>query len=80
MSDTLDKMTEVIRDLFDEYEGPVTRSLSAKDVEQWDSLANVQLVVMIERTFGVRFKADEIGKFQTLGDLLDSVEKKRSAS
>ncbi len=77
MSDTLRKMTDIIRDLFDEYVGPVTRSLSAKDVDQWDSLANVQLVVMIEQTFGVRFKADEIGRFQNLGDLLDSVEKKQ---
>lgn len=79
MSDDLEKVTEIIRDLFDEYEGPVTRSLSARDVEQWDSLANVQFVVMLEQAFGVRFKTDEIGKFNNLGDLLDAVARKRAA-
>jgi len=75
----LEAVTEIIRDLFDEYEGPVTRSLSAKDVEQWDSLANVQFVVMVEQRFGIRFKTDEIGKFKNVGELLDAVATKRKS-
>jgi acyl carrier protein len=74
----LEKMTEVIRDLFDDYHGPVTRDLSARDIEQWDSLLNVQLVVQIERVFGIRFSSHEVGKFKNLGELLDIVQRKRA--
>jgi acyl carrier protein len=79
VSDDLEKITDIVRDLFDEYDGPVTRALSARDVEQWDSLANVQFVVLVEQAFGVRFTSDEVGKFQNVGELLDAVAAKRAA-
>jgi acyl carrier protein len=63
------RMEPIIRDLFDEYDGPITGKLSAKDVEQWDSLANVQLIVMAEKAFGVRFTAGEVDGLKNLGDL-----------
>jgi acyl carrier protein len=78
VSDDLEEVTQIVRDLFDEYDGPVTRTLSARDVAQWDSLANVQFVVLIEQALGVRFNTDEIGTFHNLGDLLDAVAKKRA--
>jgi acyl carrier protein len=75
----LEKMTEIVRDLFDEYAGPVSRTLSARDVAQWDSLANVQFVVLIEQSFGVRFSTAEVGQFKNVGELLDIVQVKRGA-
>jgi acyl carrier protein len=69
--------TEIVRDLFDEYEGPVTRALCARDVSQWDSLMNVQFMVLIEQAFGIRFSTREVGQFQNLGELLDAVKLKR---
>jgi len=78
MSDTLPKVTSLIRDLFDEYEGPVTRDLTAMKVSQWDSLGHVQLMVLVEQAFGVRFSADQIGKFRNLGDLIDAIDTKRA--
>ena len=74
MSDTLDKVTSIMRDLFDEYEGPVTRDLTAMKVPQWDSLGHVQLMVLVEKSFGIRFSADQIGKFRNLGDLIDAID------
>ena len=78
-SNDLEKITEIIRDVFDDYRGPVTASLSARDVVQWDSLGNVQFVVMVERAFDVRFRSDEVDKFQSLGDLLSAIAQKRTA-
>ncbi len=69
----LSKLEEIIRDLFDDYQGPVTRALSAHDVDQWDSLANVQLMVIAERTFQVRFTNDEISRLRNLGELVDLI-------
>lgn len=79
MQDDLMKMTAIIRDLFDEYEGPVTRDLSASDVAQWDSLANVQFVVLVEQAFGIRFHTREVGQFKNIGELLDMAATKRAA-
>ena len=76
MTDHLAKLDGLIRDLFDEYEGPVTRSLKATDVPQWDSLGHVQLMVLVEQMFGVRFSAGEIGKFRDVGDLVDEIGRK----
>jgi acyl carrier protein len=54
----------------------VTRGLSAKKVPQWDSLGHVQLMVLIEQTFGIRFSADQVGKFRDVGDLIDAIDAK----
>jgi acyl carrier protein len=74
----LEKVTEIVRNVFDEYDGPVTRALSARDVVQWDSLMNVQFMVSIEHVFGVRFNTRELGNFQNLGEVLDAVKAKRA--
>ena len=73
----LARIGEVVRDMFDEYQGPISRELSAKMVPQWDSLANVQLMVQIEQALGVRFTSREIQGFQNLGELVDAVDRKK---
>jgi acyl carrier protein len=67
---------DVMRDLFDEYEGPVHAGLTAEDVEQWDSLANVQLMVRLEHFFKVRFTAAEITGLANVGDLAALIGRK----
>jgi acyl carrier protein len=77
MSDSnLAGLEGLIRDLFDEYDGPVTRDLTAMEVPQWDSLGHVQLMVLVEQTFGIRFHAGQVGKFRNLGDLIDEIDRK----
>ena len=77
MDQNLQKVTEIIRDLFDEYDGPVDRNLTAKQVDQWDSLAHVQFMVSVEHAFGVRFASNEMHKFANIGELLDAVDRKK---
>lgn len=79
MHDDMEKMTQILRDLFDEYQGEVTRALSARDVPQWDSLSNVQFVVMVEQVFGIRFITREVGQFRNVGEVLDMIEIKRQS-
>ena len=57
----------------------MTRDLTARKVPQWDSLGHVQLMVLIEQTFGIRFSADEVGKFRDVGDLVDAIDTKVAA-
>ena len=72
-AEVMSRIEPIMRDLFDEFSGPITPSLTAKDVGQWDSLANVQLVVMVEKEFGVKFAIGEITRLKDLGALVDLV-------
>jgi acyl carrier protein len=47
----------------------VTPALSAKDVEEWDSLAHVSLIVGVEKAFGVKFRVGEVEATKNVGDL-----------
>ncbi|MGC9954215.1 MAG: acyl carrier protein [Rhizomicrobium sp.] len=79
MDENLHAVETFIRDLFDEYSGPVTRQLTAKDVRQWDSLGHVQLMVAIEQAFGIRFNSNEVRKFANVGELVDAIAGKKAA-
>ena len=71
----LAQVADVIRDLFDEYDGPSTAETTARDVAQWDSLSHVRLMVLIEQEFSVRFSTAEVQAFTNLGSLIDALVK-----
>ena len=75
-SEVFAKITNIVRTLFDEYEGAVTPDLNARQVEQWDSLANVQLMVMVEQAFKFRFTTEQISNLKNLDELTSLVLKK----
>jgi acyl carrier protein len=68
-SEIMTGLTEIIKDQFDEYAGPITPELNAAAVSQWDSLANVQLMVQVEQRFGIRFTTAEIAELKNVGEL-----------
>ena len=49
---------------------------TADDVEEWDSLSHVQLVVAMEKAFGIKFSSREILSWDNVGDLVDCISKK----
>ena len=53
-----------MRELFDEYDGPITMATTARDIPQWDSLSHVRLIVFLEEELGVRFSTAEIQEFK----------------
>jgi acyl carrier protein len=50
--------------------------MTANDVEGWDSLSHVNLIVAIETKFGIRFNQKELLSFKNIGDLLNCIDKK----
>ena len=75
MSSTLDRLTEVFQDVFEDDDLVIARETTAADVEDWDSLMHVTLVVNVEREFGFRFKSSEVSALQSVGDLIDLIER-----
>jgi acyl carrier protein len=74
--DTLRKVSSLIGDLLDLDELTLTRATTARDVEGWDSLAHVRIVVAAELAFGVRFATGEITSMKNVGDLVDLIERR----
>jgi acyl carrier protein len=63
------RLGDIFQDVFDEDSIELTPSLSAKDVDGWDSLTHIRLILTIERAFKIKFSTSEIGKLENVGDL-----------
>lgn len=69
-----DKLAAVAKTVFRTPELRITRELSAKDVRQWDSIAHLDLIAMVERDFTIRIPTSKIAGLQSFGDLATLVE------
>ena len=70
------KLTGVFRNVFDDDSIDVRPDLTAGEVDEWDSLSHIRLVLTVERTFGVKFSASEIGKLKNVGEFVDLIRSK----
>lgn len=71
----LAKVEAILRDIFDDNTIVVTESTAAKDVAEWDSLNNIQIIIAIEKFYKIRFKTAEIQGWQNVGEMRDSILK-----
>ena len=71
-----EKLTVIFRDVMDNDEIVLEDSTSANDIEEWDSLAHVQLTERIEEEFGLKFSAKELASWVDVGEMVDAMEKK----
>lgn len=72
----LEHVQEVFRDELELDDLVLTDETTADDVEEWDSLTHVQIVVALEKAFALKFTSREILSWDNVGDLVDCIEKK----
>ena len=65
-----------LHDVFDDDEIVVHPNLTANDVDGWDSLRHVRLLLTVEQAFGIKFSASEAIKLNNVGDLANLVQSK----
>jgi acyl carrier protein len=70
------KIRDVLSDLADKPDLQITEATTAQDVDEWDSVNHVKLIIAIETDYKVRFTPDEISNLNNVGDLVDLTEKK----
>lgn len=70
------RLAQIFEDVFDEDSIEITPELSAKDVDGWDSLTHIRLILTIERAFKIKFSTSEIGKLRNVGDLVTLIKAK----
>lgn len=73
---TMEILTGIFRQVFDDDSIIITRESTANDIEEWDSLTHMNLVVAVEAKFKIRFALGELQTLRNVGDMHDLVEKK----
>lgn len=73
-----EKLTEIFRDVMDNEEIVLEENTTAEDIEEWDSLAQIQLVVAIEKEFQLKFPSIEIRSLANVGEMVDSILAKKN--
>lgn len=76
MQAILAQTNEIFKDVLDNDSIQLTAETTAKDIEEWDSLSHIQLIVAVEKHFKVKFTSVEIGGFKNVGELCSTVERK----
>ena len=75
----LKQVNDIFIDVLDNDKIKLNRDTTAKDVEEWDSLTHIQLIVAIEKKFKLRFNTPEINSWQNVGQMVDAIEKRVNA-
>lgn len=72
----LAEVQEIFRDVLDNEDIVISCETVADDIEEWDSLSHIQLVVAIEKHFKIKFVSKELLDWKTVGDMVDCISKK----
>ena len=70
-----ERLQEIFRDIFDDEELIIREDMSANDIEDWDSLAQINLIIAIEKEFKVKFNLEEVSSLKNIGEMLELLSK-----
>lgn len=65
-----EQLNEIFRDVFDDDDIELTAETTAADIDGWDSLANINIVVSVENEFNIKFEMNEITEMKSVGEMV----------
>ena len=71
--EVFERITRIFREEFDDDTLIIQDETNAEDIEDWDSLAHVELVLAMEHEFGMKFNIKEVGELQNVGEMADLI-------
>lgn len=71
-------LTSVFREVFDDDELELKPEMTADDVDGWDSLAHIRLILSVQKAFGVKFSPVEMNRLKNVGDLIALTKDKQA--
>ena len=69
-----ERLNEVFRDVFDDESITVNENTTSSDIEDWDSLEHINLVVAVEQEFGIKFNMGEVTTMKNVGEMVNIIE------
>jgi acyl carrier protein len=69
MNDVQSRLTRIFQDIFDDRSFVLRPELTANDVDNWDSLSHIDLIVAVEKEFRIRFTTGEVSGLKNVGDM-----------
>ena len=73
-------LDEIFRQVLDDPSIELKPNMTADDVDGWDSMNHIFIVVEIEKRFGIKFQAAEMEELKNVGELVELVKKKAGAA
>jgi acyl carrier protein len=73
LKNDLEKVQEVFREIFLDDTLVITEKTSPLDIDEWDSLAQINILAAVESVFNIRFTADEMSSISDVGTLLRAI-------
>ena len=70
MNITIDDVLPIFKDIFENDRLEITEKTTAADIEEWDSINHIYLIVAIEKKFKKKFTTTQIQNWKTVGDIL----------
>lgn len=74
--EVMDKVIAIFRDVFDDDNLIVTDATNSDDIEDWDSLEHIALIVSMEKEFNLKFDIKEVNKLENVGQMVDLIVSK----
>lgn len=71
--EVFEKVQEIFRDVFDDEDLCITDETNSDDIEDWDSLEHIALVVSMEKEFGLKFDIKQVNKLENVGQMIDLI-------
>lgn len=68
-----EELNKVFQTVFDDDSLMVNENTTAADIEDWDSLEQINLIVGIEKAFSIKFSIDEVKNMKNVGDMADAI-------
>ena len=72
----MEKVNEIFRDVFDDDTLIITDSTNSDDIEDWDSLEHISLIISMEKEFNMKFDLKEVNALANVGEMVDLIESK----
>lgn len=76
-SEILDELKNIFCEYFDDNKLNITSKTNANDIEDWDSIAQVGLILSIEKRFSIQFSSGEVEVLQNVGEMVNLINEKR---
>jgi len=73
--DALNELQKIFRDIFDDETLIISNETSENDIEQWDSLAQINIIAVCESVFKISFDINDIVTIKSVGDIINIIER-----